>query len=150
MQSPKVVYQLDEGGLLLGAALADPSPLAPGVFLLPAGCVEEAPPPAPEGQRARYTNGAWILEAVPYAPPDEPPSPLPPTKATQIAGLLAPSGQTRLTIQLSIELAETIARLKAPAYGLTEEQAIAYAYSKNKSYRECKDLEAAIRLVETS
>lgn len=71
-------------------------------------------------------------------------------KAEQMAALLAPTGQTRLTVQLSIELAETIARLKAPAYGLTEEQAIAYAYSKNKSYRQCKDLEAALRALETS
>ena len=71
-------------------------------------------------------------------------------KDQQIAALLTAKGVTRLLVQLTIEVSEDKARALAPSYGMTAEQAIAYAYSKNKSYRECKDLEAAIRAIEVA
>lgn len=73
-----------------------------------------------------------------------------PTKAEQIDSLLSTKGVTRLVVQLTIEVSEDKARALAVSYGLTEVQALAYAYSKNKTYRECKDLEVAIRVIETS
>lgn len=80
----------------------------------------------------------------------DPVPPVPPTKDEQIAYILATQGKgrDRTTIQLSIQLAELIATLQAPAYGMTVPQAIAYAYSKNPTYRQSKDAEAAIRAVE--
>lgn len=80
-------------------------------------------------------------------PADVPP---PPTKTQQIDSLLAAKGVTRLVVQLTIEVSEDKARALAATYGLTEVQALAYAYSKNKTYRECKDLEVAIRAIEVA
>ncbi|GAB7080830.1 hypothetical protein [Megalodesulfovibrio paquesii] len=75
-----IVYQLDAAGYYLGEAVADESPLEPGVWLIPAGCVETPPPAIPEGQRARWeageagengeAGGAWILEAIPEPEPE--------------------------------------------------------------------------------
>lgn len=143
------VYQLDPLGFYTGDALADESPLEPGVFLLPSGSVALAPPMAPEGKHPCFINGVW--ELVPVVPAPEPVTQDGPLhKASQIAALLALRGETRLTIQMCIELAEDRARALAPAYGMTAEEGIAYAYSKNKSYRECKDLETAIRAIEVA
>lgn len=74
----------------------------------------------------------------------------PPTKAQRIAQILATQGEgkDRTTLQLAIQLAELTATVQAPAYGMTPAQAIAYAYSKNATYRRSKDAEAAIRGVE--
>lgn len=59
-----VVYQTDASGVFVGSVVADESPLEPGVWLIPAGCVEIAPPAVAEGQIARLSGGAWIVEAV--------------------------------------------------------------------------------------
>lgn len=57
----KTVYQTNHLGLYVGPVLADESPLEPGVFLMPGGCVEVAPPEAPEN-KIQYWNGKrWQL-----------------------------------------------------------------------------------------
>ena len=89
----------------------------------------------------------WIAEGN---TPESADAVLPPSKPEQIDALLAAKGVTRLLVQLTIEVSEDKARALAPSYGMTAEQGIAYAYSKNKSYRECKDLETAIRVIETT
>lgn len=90
---------------------------------------------------------AWLAEGN---TPESADAVLPPSKPEQIDALLAAKGVTRLLVQLTIEVSEDKARALAPSYGMTAEQGIAYAYSKNKSYRECKDLETAIRVIETT
>jgi len=80
----------------------------------------------------------------------EPTNTPPPSKEQLVDGLLASKGVTRLLVQLTIEVSEDKAKALAASYDMTEAQALAYAYSKNKTYRECKDLEAAIRAVETA
>jgi hypothetical protein len=60
----KIVYQTNADGAYVGQTAADESPLEPGVFLIPAGCVEEPPPAAPEGKMAVW-RGAWLLLNVP-------------------------------------------------------------------------------------
>lgn len=60
----KVVYQTDHAGIFIGKTVADESPLEKGVFLLPAGCVEKAPPAFVVGQRARWVDGDWLLERI--------------------------------------------------------------------------------------
>jgi hypothetical protein len=69
----KTVYQLDRDGVYLGETIAQESPLEPGVYLMPAGCIEHAPPPVKAGKFARWDEG-WIVEDIPEPPkPEEPP-----------------------------------------------------------------------------
>lgn len=63
----KTVSQLDAQGYFTGLTQADESPLEPGIFPLPAGCVDALPPEIPEGKCARYLNGTFTLEALPTA-----------------------------------------------------------------------------------
>lgn len=72
----KIVYQTGFDGVYVGQAVADESPLEPGVFLIPAGCVETPPPQIPAGMAARWVNGKWVLETIPVAP-ESPPEPKP-------------------------------------------------------------------------
>lgn len=71
-------------------------------------------------------------------------------RVAKVEALLASKGVTRLLVQLTIEVSEDKAKALAASYGMTDAQALAYAYSKNKTYRECKDLETAIRAIETA
>lgn len=83
-----IVYQTDHDGVFRGPIEADESPLEPGVFLIPAGCVEEAPPSIPSGSVARLVDGSWQIEAMADAP-DLPGFTLPPTSEQVQAGLRA-------------------------------------------------------------
>lgn len=69
----KTVYQTDANGYFVAPVPADPSPLEPGVWLIPAGAVEAEPPAVASGQVARMVNGAWSVEDLP--PPPAPPGP---------------------------------------------------------------------------
>lgn len=64
----KQVAQMDSNGIFVGVAMADESPLEPGVFLLPGGCVDMEAPVVPNGKRARKDGAAWVLEDIPPAP----------------------------------------------------------------------------------
>lgn len=60
----KNVIQLDENMYFVGYTLADESPLEPGLYHLPAGCIDVNEKPEPkENHRARW-NGKWIYEEV--------------------------------------------------------------------------------------
>ncbi len=65
----KQVIQLDSAGYFAGVTTADESPLEPGVFLIPGGCIEAAVPDVPEGQRAKW-EGSWVLEGLPQPAPE--------------------------------------------------------------------------------
>lgn len=55
-------YQSAKGsGEYLGSAPADPSPMEPGVWLLPADALWDAPPALAEHQAAVYRNGGWEI-----------------------------------------------------------------------------------------
>ena len=82
----------------------------------------------------------WLEGAVLYV--------LAKTKAQRIADVLAPLGESRLTIQMCILVSENEAKAQAAAYGLTPAQAIAFAYQKNKAYKTCKDLEVQMCAIE--
>lgn len=76
-----IVYQTDANGVFVGTTEADESPLEPGVFHIPGGCVEQEPPAFADGEQARWTDGAWVVEPRPPAPePETPPEPAPLTK----------------------------------------------------------------------
>ena len=58
----KTVYQLDDEGRYVGKTVADRSPLETDVWLMPSGCVTQAPPRTPAGKVARWDGQAWLLE----------------------------------------------------------------------------------------
>jgi len=58
----KSVYQINYSGLFIGETFADESPLEPGIFHIPAGCVETAPPTGwPDDQWPRWNGFKWEL-----------------------------------------------------------------------------------------
>lgn len=64
----KIVYQTDTAGHYCGDTVADESPLEPGVYLLPAGCVSKKPPKAwPADKWPRWTGRKWELINKPVA-----------------------------------------------------------------------------------
>ena len=72
----KQLSQLDQDGYFIGVTTADPSPLEPGVFLIPSGAIDVVPPPSvPEGKRAKW-EGQWVFEDIPQPEPDESERPL--------------------------------------------------------------------------
>lgn len=68
MTTSRTVFQLDRAGHYVGEAVADESPLEPGVYLLPAGCIQAAPPQSwPDGQWPRWNGSRWELVTKPAA-----------------------------------------------------------------------------------
>ncbi|KIQ61093.1 hypothetical protein [Pseudomonas fluorescens] len=57
----KIVYQTDHLGLFVAEVTADESPLEPGVYMIPGGCVEIPPPAVPEHKAAWWSGQAWQL-----------------------------------------------------------------------------------------
>jgi hypothetical protein len=57
----KLVYQTDHLGVYIGAVEAYESPLEPGVYLIPGGCVETPPPVIPEHKVAWWNGQSWLL-----------------------------------------------------------------------------------------
>lgn len=82
----KQVAQLDPAGYFIAMVAADESPLEPGVFHFPAGCVDATAPVLQEGTRARWVSGVFEIEDVPTVPAPEPePEPEPgPRVPTQV------------------------------------------------------------------
>lgn len=71
------VYQTDREGFFVGIDHADPDPLTPGEWLIPGGCVLEAPPPLQEGKRALWLGNRWRVVNAAHVPTE--PEPTPPT-----------------------------------------------------------------------
>lgn len=65
------IYRYDADGWPVGEGDADESPLEPGVFLIPAGATQHAPPAPRKGKRVRFDGAGWAVEAIP-APPAPP------------------------------------------------------------------------------
>lgn len=91
-----IVQQLSPEGYFVGSIAADESPLEPGVWLIPGGCVEAEAPSIPEGKRAKWVDG-WILEDIPPPPvPGAPPVRLPVCSPWQIRKALNAAGLRHL------------------------------------------------------
>lgn len=57
----KQVVQLDDNGYYSGQTYADRSPLEPGVWLIPAGCVDTTPPEnMRQGYKYQYSPAGWV------------------------------------------------------------------------------------------
>jgi hypothetical protein len=63
-EGQRVVYQTDADNFYIGKAAADPDPQNPGKWLIPAGCVEAAPPVIPRGKMAQWAGYKWKLISV--------------------------------------------------------------------------------------
>jgi len=74
-----IVYQTDDEGVFVGVLKADKSPRDAGAYLIPRGCVTAQPPSYGAGSRARWANGAWLVETVPVEAPPSGPETMPPT-----------------------------------------------------------------------
>ena len=72
------VYQTDESGILVGVTSADQDPLDSSRRLIPAGCVETAPPAYAEGQFVRCGGSSWSIEDIEVIEPE--PATVPPTQ----------------------------------------------------------------------
>lgn len=59
-----IVYQTDSNGVFVGLSEADPSPLEPGEWIIPGGCVTVPPPTPPVGSVAVWVNGAWTVVPI--------------------------------------------------------------------------------------
>lgn len=57
-------YHFLNGGLT-GTGLADPDPLVPGNWLIPAYATTVEPPSVPDGQFAAWKGDAWELRDIP-------------------------------------------------------------------------------------
>lgn len=64
MRKTKPVYQTSKG-IYIGETVAYESPLEPGVFLIPAGCVETPPPLINDDSVARWNGSTWEVESLP-------------------------------------------------------------------------------------
>jgi hypothetical protein len=93
----KTISQLDVNGYFVGPTTADESPLEPGVFLIPFGAVDTAPPDVPEGQRAQWTGTEFVFEDIPEPEPEPvwEPEPEPETPERLVARVTV-AIQTRL------------------------------------------------------
>jgi hypothetical protein len=60
-----IVYQMNGEGKYVGQAVADPDPMQPGHWLIPAGCVTLAPPKTHEGEFAVWNGTGWQIETSP-------------------------------------------------------------------------------------
>lgn len=67
------VYQTDSNGVYVGATTADKDPLDSTNWLIPAGCVETAPPTVTDSQLAKWDGSKWSVETIPVAEPDPKP-----------------------------------------------------------------------------
>ena len=70
------IYHYDHvTGEFLGAGSADPSPLEPDVYLIPANATDIAPPECGAGERSVFRAAAWNIEAIPNPEPIPEPTP---------------------------------------------------------------------------
>lgn len=66
-------YQTDRDGFYMCEVPCQPSPMEPGVYLIPGGATEIAPPTIPAGKRAKFNfqKKTWSLVGIPKAKPVE-------------------------------------------------------------------------------
>tara|TARA_R110002020_G_scaffold305032_3_gene520839 strand:- start:531 stop:920 length:390 start_codon:yes stop_codon:yes gene_type:complete len=70
------VYQTDLNGVFVGVTAADQDPLDSNNWLIPAGCVETAPPTITDSQLVKWNGSGWVVENIPVVEPDPEPEPL--------------------------------------------------------------------------
>ena len=89
------VYQTDIDGVFVGITTADQDPMDASNTLIPAGCVEAAPPSTTDEQLARWDGSAWAVEDIPAPEADPDVDPVVATRAERDS-LLAASDWTQV------------------------------------------------------
>ncbi|MCP2041645.1 hypothetical protein L1281_002256, partial [Neisseria sp. HSC-16F19] len=59
MSQYKTVCTIDQENLFIGTDTADADPLEPGMWLIPAGCIDAPVPDIPAGHAARWLGEGW-------------------------------------------------------------------------------------------
>tara|TARA_R110000772_G_scaffold28010_1_gene70904 strand:- start:58 stop:453 length:396 start_codon:yes stop_codon:yes gene_type:complete len=72
------VYQRDLNGVYVGTTTADQDPMDSNNWLIPAGCVETAPPTITDSQLAKWNGTEWVVEDIPAVESDPEPEPIAP------------------------------------------------------------------------
>ena len=92
------VYQTDLNGVYVGTTTADRDPLDNTNWLIPAGCVETAPPTITDSQLAKWSGTEWVVEDIPITGPDPEPEPVAPEVSVRAErdGLLLTSDWTQV------------------------------------------------------
>jgi len=102
------IYNLDpQSNQLVCEGLADPSPLEPGVWLVPAHATTVEPPAAQDGKTQHFLDGAWVYVDIP--PPPPPPPVVPLTPLEQIRALEADKADDVAKIMRQGMLMQTVA-----------------------------------------
>lgn len=116
----KIVSQLDAQGYLIGAAVADESPLEPDVFLLPGGCVDAAPIEVPVGKRAKWNGATFDIEDAPAAGAQAETSTLIPDEADQttLQQIAALEQANPITHRMIRDLTMSVAKIAAAVTGV--------------------------------
>ena len=85
------VYQTNNDGVFVGITTADQDPMDASNMLIPAGCVETAPPSMTEGQIARWDGSVWAVEDIPTPEAEDEAEPVDPAKEARAErdGLIA-------------------------------------------------------------
>lgn len=66
----KIFHYHPETGVYLAEGLADPSPLEPGTWLIPAHATSDIPPCPAEGEQAVRINDDWRVQPIPDPTPE--------------------------------------------------------------------------------
>ena len=92
------VYQTDIEGVLTGITTADQDPMDSSNWLIPAGCVEAAPPEHTDTQLVRWDGSVWVAEDIPVPTPEPEPEPEDPAVVSRRKrdGLLSSSDWTQI------------------------------------------------------
>ena len=128
---------------------SDESPLEPGVYLIPAGCVEVPPPTHGAGEYLEFSGDAWSVKTIPVPEQkatSEPLVPSPPTPLEQIRALEAQyaDAQAKLTRQSLLVLALDKACADPLANGMTREQVHAALLATSNGYAALWSLEQQV------
>ena len=73
----KIYHYHPQTGVLLNEGIADPSPLEPGTWLVPAHATTTAPIIAEDGEQSVWANGTWQIQPIPEPEPEPETAPAP-------------------------------------------------------------------------
>jgi len=133
----KTVSQLNAQGYFTGPVIADESPLEPGVYLIPGGAIDVAPPTVPAGKVALRQGSSWVfVDPTPQAPQ---PEDEPVTPAAQIDALERQYMLPRPVRDVLLGLME----MQAAGQGISPTE----LHERNPGYRRVKELDEQIAVL---
>jgi hypothetical protein len=89
-----IFHYHSETGAFLGEGTANPSPLEPGKWLIPAHATTATPPTAQDGNQTLWINGDWQVQPIPQPEPEPVPEPTEPPPALTTEQKLNAAGLT--------------------------------------------------------